>query len=64
MIDSLIGWARATRVVRKLNLRVRSDNEHAVRLYERKGFVKEGTVSRELFIEGRYFSQHYMGLEL
>jgi RimJ/RimL family protein N-acetyltransferase len=64
MLDCLIDWARSTAVITKLNSRVRSDNERAIRLYRRKGFVIEGTVTRELLIDGCYFGQNCMGLEL
>ena len=64
MLDTLIGWARATEIVKKINLRVRTDNQHAIHLYERKGFVKEGTIRKEIFLNGTYFDQHWMGLEL
>ncbi|TMA10186.1 MAG: GNAT family N-acetyltransferase [Deltaproteobacteria bacterium] len=64
MLDTLIGWARATEIVKKINLRVRTDNQHAIHLYERKGFVKEGTIRKEIFLDGTYFDQHWMGLEL
>jgi len=64
MMDALIGWARANRDLRKLNLRVRTDNARAIRLYERKGFKLEGTLRREMFLGGRYYDNHWMGLEL
>ena len=64
ILDTLIGWARATEIVKKINLRVRTDNQHAIHLYERKGFVKEGTIRKEIFLDGTYFDQHWMGLEL
>ncbi len=64
MLDTLIHWARATRVVKKINLRVRTDNQRAIALYKRKGFVIEGTISREIFLNGKYFDHHWMGLEL
>lgn len=64
MLDALIDWARASRIVKKINLRVRTDNQRAIRLYKRKGFVIEGTISREIFLGGKYFDHHWMGLEL
>ena len=64
MLDTLIAWAMETCVVKKINLRVRTDNQRAILLYERKGFVKEGTIRKELFLGGRYFDDHWMGLEL
>jgi RimJ/RimL family protein N-acetyltransferase len=43
---------------------VRTDNERAIRLYEGKGFVYEGTMRKEFFVDGRYYDLHWMGLEL
>jgi RimJ/RimL family protein N-acetyltransferase len=48
--------------VRKINLRVRSDNQRAIRLYRSFGFVSEGTSPRALFINDRFFSERHMGL--
>lgn len=64
MLDTLIDWARGTRIVKKINLRVRTDNQRAIVLYKRKGFVIEGTIRREVFLDGKYFDHHWMGLEL
>ncbi|NIS80655.1 MAG: GNAT family N-acetyltransferase [Anaerolineales bacterium] len=64
MVDTFIDWARDTQIVKKINLRVRTDNHRAILLYERKGFVKEGTIHKEIFLDGKYFDHHWMGLEL
>jgi RimJ/RimL family protein N-acetyltransferase len=64
MLDALIAWARETGLVTKINLRVRTDNERAISLYGRKGFVREGTVSRDMQIAGTYFDNYMMGLRL
>jgi RimJ/RimL family protein N-acetyltransferase len=64
MMDALIDWARTTGIITKINLRVRTDNERAIRLYERKGFAVEGTIRREIQIEGEHYDLHWMGLEL
>jgi RimJ/RimL family protein N-acetyltransferase len=64
MLDTLIEWAKTTHVVTKINLRVRTDNHRAIALYERKGFVREGTIHQELFVGGAYFDHHWMGLTL
>jgi RimJ/RimL family protein N-acetyltransferase len=50
--------------VKKINLRVRTDNQRAIRLYERKGFGIEGTSRKEILLDGSYFDHHWMGLEL
>ena len=36
----------------------------ALALYERKGFVLEGTITREIRIGDRYYDHHVMGLEI
>ena len=64
MLDTLIDWARGTGIVKKINLRVRTDNQRAISLYARKGFANEGTIRKEMLLDGRYFDHHWMGLEL
>ncbi len=64
MLAALIRWAGASPIVTKLNLRVRTDNHAAIRLYERHGFVREGTMKRELRIGDAYYDFHWMGLEV
>jgi RimJ/RimL family protein N-acetyltransferase len=63
-LDTLVAWARATRIVPKIDLRVRTDNQRAITLYKRKGFVIEGTIRRAIFLDGEYFDHNWMGLEL
>lgn len=64
MVDALIAWARAGGVVTKINLKVRTDHRRAIALYERKGFVVEGTLRREIQIAGEYFDHYCMGMVL
>jgi RimJ/RimL family protein N-acetyltransferase len=64
MLDALIDWARATQTIRKINLRVRTDNQRAILLYEQNGFMHEGTIRKEILLDGRYYDLHWMGLEL
>jgi RimJ/RimL family protein N-acetyltransferase len=64
MLDTLIDWARGTGIVTKINLRVRTDNQRAIALYRRKGFVIEGTMHKEILLDGQYYDHHWMGLEL
>ncbi len=42
MMAALMGWARTNPAVRRVQLEVVASNAHAVRLYERHGFVTEG----------------------
>jgi len=64
LLQALLAWAREGGVVRKINLRVRADNDRAIRLYERLGFVREGRVTRELFVDGQFHDNLLMGLEI
>lgn len=42
VMNTLMAWARANAAVRRVQLEVVASNAHAVRLYERHGFVTEG----------------------
>jgi len=64
MLDTLIDWAKDSGIIKKINLRVRTDHQRAIVLYEGKGFVREGTIRKEMFLDGKYYDQHWMGLEL
>jgi RimJ/RimL family protein N-acetyltransferase len=64
MLDAFLEWARDTGVVTKVNLRVRTDNQRAIALYQRKGFVVEGTIRQEILLAGEYYDHHWMGLVL
>jgi RimJ/RimL family protein N-acetyltransferase len=64
MLDTLLAWARETQFIRKIDLRVRVDNRRAIRLYESRGFVREGTLRKEIFLDGQYYDLYFMGLEL
>lgn len=50
-------WLNLTR----LELEVYTDNEPAIRLYERFGFEHEGTLRQHAFRDGRYVDSHMMG---
>ena len=63
LFETLIEWAKSSGI-KKLNLRVRPDNERAVRLYERFGFVREGLITREYFIDGEFYNSIFMGLQI
>ena len=64
LLDGLLEWAKETGTIKKINLRVRADNNRAVKLYERKGFVREGTLTNEMCIDGQYFDLYAMGFNL
>ena len=64
LLDTLISWAANSGIIKKINLGVRTDNDRAIRLYERKGFAIEGTIRKELYVNGQYYDHHCMGIEL
>jgi RimJ/RimL family protein N-acetyltransferase len=63
LIDAAIEEARR-RGARRLTLRVFSPNERARRLYESAGFVVEGVLRDEFFLDGRYVDDVLMALLL
>jgi len=64
LIDSLLEWSIDGNIIRKINLRVRTDNHRAIALYEQKGFVVEGTLKNEIFINDTFYDNLWMGLEI
>lgn len=63
LIEAAVEQARA-RGARKLTLRVLGSNTRALALYERAGFVVEGTLVAEYLLEGRPVDDLLMALHL
>jgi ribosomal protein S18 acetylase RimI-like enzyme len=63
LIEAAIGRSREAGI-RKLTLRVLSTNPGARRLYERHGFVVEGTIRDAFLLEGAYVDDLLMALDL
>jgi len=63
LVDAAIVEARR-RGARRLTLRVFSPNERARRLYKSAGFVVEGVLRDEFFLDGRYVDDVLMALVL
>jgi RimJ/RimL family protein N-acetyltransferase len=64
LLDTLLEWAKSNQFIKKINLRVRTDNQRAIKLYEKRGFVKEGTLRKEIFLNDKYYDLLWMGREL
>lgn len=62
LVEAMLDWARASKLLRKLNLKVQVNNTTAIRLYERFGFEKEGRIRRDSCVEGRFCDTYFMGL--
>lgn len=64
LIDSLLEWSIDGNMIRKINLRVRADNYRAISLYKQKGFVVEGILKNEIFINNTFYDNLWMGLKI
>lgn len=62
LLQYLIEWAKETVIVRKINLRVRTDNENAIKLYRKYGFEEEGIFTRDFYVNGKFYNSMNMGL--
>lgn len=65
LMDAAVTWARANPVLRRVSLLVYDSNVTARRLYERKSFVSEGRLVREVKLgKGRYEDLLPMALDV
>jgi len=64
LLDSLIARASADNELQQLTLTVTASNAMAVRLYERAGFTRYGTLPRAIRVAGRFFDKDLMVLNL
>lgn len=62
LMEELINWATSNGVTKKISLVTREDNTFAIELYEKLGFVKEGLLKKDNFINGVYYNTLVMGL--
>ena len=61
LIERAMDWAGKTGILSKLSLKVNSDNDSAVRLYEHFGFREEGRLINDLKVNGKYVDSIIMG---
>jgi len=64
MLDYLIAWARENPVLTKFDLRVRADNIRAISLYRGRGFIEEGVLRKQFFVDGEYYDHIAMGMDV
>lgn len=62
LIEYLIEWAKMSGIIRKINLRVRTDNDNAIKLYKSLGFETEGRLTRDFIINNEFIDCYEMGL--
>ncbi|QFG00996.1 GNAT family N-acetyltransferase [Psychrobacillus glaciei] len=64
LMKQLIHWATLNRMTKKISLVTREDNTHAIELYEKLGFEKEGLMKKDSFINDSYYNTFVMALFL
>ena len=64
LLTFMIDWAHETGAIKKINLRTRSDNQSAIRLYKKFGFKEEGLLTREICIDNKFYDSILMGLTI
>jgi RimJ/RimL family protein N-acetyltransferase len=61
LMEYTIAWAKANGL-EKINLDVFSNNQRAIRLYQKYGFRKEGHLRKQYVLEGEYVDEILMSL--
>jgi len=62
LLRYMINWAKKGDVINKINLKVLVENESAIRLYKRNGFILEGTLKRDIKLNNNFHDTYQMGL--
>lgn len=63
LLSKAIEHFNSDKELTKLELEVRSDNNRAIKLYEKFGFKIEGEISQYFHINGIFYSGYIMGIE-
>lgn len=64
LLTAVLNWARRSKQLTHIHLRVRADNERAILLYERFGFEHEGRLRGSFRVDGHSFDELQMALLL
>jgi len=62
LMTEAIHRARSSGVIRRLDLMVYCDNQRAIQLYERLGFVAEGVHRKAILREGQFIDEQTMAM--
>jgi RimJ/RimL family protein N-acetyltransferase len=64
MLEYTMNFVRSSKTIKKVNIDVKSDNQYAIKLYEKFGFKNEGLRTRALKIDNQFYDLALMGLEI
>jgi len=64
LIDYAVNYARITTVIKNIYLEVRADNENAINLYKKHGFVQVGIMPDKIFLDGKYLDELVLLLQI
>lgn len=64
LIKYLVNWSKNSEIIRKINLKVRTDNSKGIRLYKKLGFLEEGIMKRDYLLSGKFYDSLLMGLSI
>jgi len=62
LLNYKVCWAKEGGVIKKLNLKVLLNNESAIRLYMKHGFIIEGRISKDIKLKDGFQETYQMGL--
>ena len=63
LLQQTIEFGKTVMKVEQINIAVETTRKSAKQLYTKMGFVKWGTESKAMFVEGQYFDEDFMKLE-
>ena len=64
MMEHLLAWARHSRMIRKVELYVYTNNSKVIHLYQKYNFVIEGLHTRNVLIKWVFYDAYAMGLAI
>jgi RimJ/RimL family protein N-acetyltransferase len=62
LMQNILDWAKASGIIRKVYLKVQTNNDVAIALYKRFGFEEEGLLKRDSCVNGEFYDSYTMGL--
>ena len=61
LIKDMFLWAKKHGKIKKINLQVLEDNDNAIKLYKKMGFIEEGRLSKHFYVNNKYSDSILMG---